>query len=49
MMVVHDSAENYTYQRLITKLAENARLPAIYPQSPVLSNLAVLCRTGLNW
>ena len=30
-VMVNDSAENYTNQRLITKLAENARLPAIYP------------------
>ena len=30
-VMVNDAAENYTYQRLITKLAENARLPAIYP------------------
>jgi putative ABC transport system substrate-binding protein len=30
-LIVTDSAENYANQRLITKLAENARLPAIYP------------------
>jgi putative ABC transport system substrate-binding protein len=30
-LMVSDTAENYTNQRLITKLAENARLPAIYP------------------
>jgi putative ABC transport system substrate-binding protein len=30
-VMVSDSAENYAYQRLITKLAENAQLPAIYP------------------
>ena len=32
-VMVNDAAENYTNQRLITKLAENARLPAIYPAS----------------
>jgi len=31
-VIVNDAAENYTYQPLITKLAENARLPAIYPE-----------------
>jgi len=30
-VMVNDAAENYTNQRLITKLAESARLPAIYP------------------
>jgi putative ABC transport system substrate-binding protein len=30
-VMVNDAAENYSNQRLITKLAENARLPAIYP------------------
>jgi ABC-type uncharacterized transport system substrate-binding protein len=30
-VMVNDSAENFANQRLITKLAENARLPAIYP------------------
>ncbi len=30
-VMVNDSAENYTNQRLITKLAESGRLPAIYP------------------
>jgi putative ABC transport system substrate-binding protein len=30
-VIVNDSAENYTNQRLITKLAESGRLPAIYP------------------
>jgi putative tryptophan/tyrosine transport system substrate-binding protein len=30
-VVVNDTPENYTYQRLITELAKNARLPAIYP------------------
>lgn len=30
-LIVNDAPENYANQRLITKLAENARLPAIYP------------------
>jgi putative ABC transport system substrate-binding protein len=30
-VIVTDAPENYANQRLITKLAENARLPAIYP------------------
>ncbi len=30
-VMVNDAALNYTYQRLITTLAENGRLPAIYP------------------
>ncbi len=30
-VMVNDAAENYTNQRLITKLAESGRLPAIYP------------------
>jgi len=30
-VIVNDSAENYTNQRLITKLAESDRLPALYP------------------
>jgi putative ABC transport system substrate-binding protein len=30
-VMVNDSAENYTNQRSIAKLAESARLPAIYP------------------
>jgi len=30
-VMVNDSSENYTNQRLITKLAESSRLPAIYP------------------
>ena len=30
-LIVIDAPENYANQRLITKLAENARLPAMYP------------------
>ena len=30
-LIVNDSPENYTWQRLIVELAENARLPAVYP------------------
>jgi putative ABC transport system substrate-binding protein len=30
-LIVEDAPENYANQRLITKLAENARLPTIYP------------------
>src|SRR5262249_10162272 len=30
-VIVEDAPENYGNQRLITKLAENARLPAMYP------------------
>ena len=30
-VIVNDTPENYTYQRLITNLATNARLPAAYP------------------
>jgi len=30
-VIVNDSAENYTNQRLVTKLAQSGRLPAIYP------------------
>jgi putative ABC transport system substrate-binding protein len=30
-LIVNDPPENYTYQRLITELARNARLPTVYP------------------
>ena len=36
-VMVNDSAsENYTNQRLITKLAESGRLPAIYPDRSIV-------------
>ena len=31
-LIVHDSAENFTYGGLIIELAEKARLPVLYPE-----------------
>jgi putative tryptophan/tyrosine transport system substrate-binding protein len=30
-LIIHDIAENFTYRRLIVELAEEARLPAVFP------------------